>query len=65
MEDIDEILEELEKIGIDRVLDDLERMMERANKNSKAIPRALIHIIGLQRLTLRILTGKTPEKRGS
>jgi hypothetical protein len=62
-EDLDDILEEFEKIDSDRVLDDLEKLMARANKNSKAIPRALINIIGLQRLTLRILTGRTTEKR--
>lgn len=62
-EDLDDILEEFEKIDSDRVLDDLEKLMARANKNSKAIPRALINIIGLQRLTLRILTGRTIEKR--
>jgi len=61
-EDLDDILEELEKIDADRVLDDLEKLMARANKNSRAIPRALINIIGLQRLTLRILTGRTTEK---
>lgn len=65
VEDLDDILEEFEKIDLDKIVDDLERLMERANKNSKAIPRALIHIIGLQRLTIRILTGRTTEKRGS
>jgi len=60
--ELDDILGELEKIDLDKVVDDLERLMKRANKNSKSIPQALIHIIWLQRLTIRILTGRTTEK---
>lgn len=55
----DEIIEELEKLtggNLNKVIEDLDKMIGRVPKNAKTIPRALIHIIRLQQLIIRILT---------
>ena len=45
VEDLDDILGELEKIDQDRIINDLEKLMARAN--SKSIPRAEVGLIRL------------------
>ena len=65
--DVNKVLEDLagetSRIDLDKIVEDLEKLVEEVPKNSKVIPRALIHVIWLDRLIIRILTGETLEKR--
>ena len=73
--DVDKILEDLDWVEFmdhlvgeaagadsDKIIEDLEKMIGKVSKNAKVIPRALIHVIRLERLIIKILTGRTLEK---
>jgi len=65
---MDDIIEELEKLAgkdFDETIGDLENLIRRVPKNAKTIPRALIHIIRLERLIIKILTRENKFSRTS
>jgi len=57
--DVDKVLEDLvgetSRIDLDKIVEDLEKLVGEVPKKSKVIPRALIHVIWLERLIIRIL----------
>ena len=65
---MDDIREDLEILGgkdFDEIIVDLENLIRRVPKNAKIIPRALIHVIRLERLIIKILTRENKFSRKS
>lgn len=62
VEDLNNLVGEAAGADSDEIIEDLEKMIGKVSKNAKVIPRALIHVIRLERLIIKILTGRTLEK---
>jgi hypothetical protein len=62
VEDLDNLVRETAGVDSDKIIEDLEKMIGKVSKNAKVIPKALIHVIRLEQLIIKILTGRTLEK---
>ena len=62
VEDLANLVGEAAGADSDKIIEDLEKMIGKVSKNAKVIPKALIHVIRLERLIIKILTGRTLEK---
>ena len=56
LEDLANLVGEAAGADSDKIIEDLEKMIGKVSKNAKVIPRALIHVIRLERLIIKILT---------
>jgi hypothetical protein len=56
VEDLANLVGEAAEADSDKIIEDLEKMIGRVSKNAKVIPKALIHVIRLERLMIKILT---------